>query len=351
MAVDGERAAELARENEYDVIVSDIAMPGMDGLQLLRTVRESNLDVPVVLITASPALETAVRAMEHGALRYLTKPVDLVALEEVVEYATRLYHIAQLKRQALAHLGTGDRQAGDRAGLEAGFERALRTMWMAYQPIVRCSRREVFGYEALVRLEEPMIPTPGKLFEAAERLGRLPELGRALRANTVESLKQVPIETHLFINLHTHDLGEAAQYWVRSPLAEIAGRVILEVTEHMALDQVKDLAAGVKLLRDAGFRIAIDDLGSGYAGLTSFAQLQPDLVKLDMALVRDVNGEPTKQKLCRSMITLCQEMGMLVVAEGVETAAERDTLVGLGCDLLQGYLFARPERPFPSVVW
>jgi EAL domain-containing protein (putative c-di-GMP-specific phosphodiesterase class I) len=100
-----------------------------------------------------------------------------------------------------------------------------------------------------------------------------------------------------------------------------------------------------------GFRIAIDDLGAGYAGLTSFATLEPEFVKLDMSLVRDVDRNPTKEKLIRSMTSLCKDLGMMVVAEGVETLAEREVLERLGCDLLQGYLLAKPGKPFPAFSW
>jgi EAL domain-containing protein (putative c-di-GMP-specific phosphodiesterase class I) len=100
-----------------------------------------------------------------------------------------------------------------------------------------------------------------------------------------------------------------------------------------------------------GFRIAVDDLGAGYAGLTSFALLEPEIVKLDMTLIRDVHQSRTRQNLIRSMTGLCKDMGMLVVGEGVETIEERETLRELGCDLLQGYLFAKPGKPFPDVSW
>ena len=107
----------------------------------------------------------------------------------------------------------------------------------------------------------------------------------------------------------------------------------------------------VGALREMGFRIAVDDLGAGYAGLTSFTLLEPEIVKLDMTLVRDVHKNSTKQKVIRSMTALSQDMGMTVVAEGVETPEERDTLLDLDCDLLQGFLFARPGKPFPEVKW
>jgi EAL domain-containing protein (putative c-di-GMP-specific phosphodiesterase class I) len=103
-------------------------------------------------------------------------------------------------------------------------------------------------------------------------------------------------------------------------------------------------------LRRLGFRIAVDDLGAGYAGLASFSQLEPDIAKLDMSLVRGIDTSATKASIVRSMISVCtQELGTRVVCEGVETVAERDTLQSLGADLLQGYLFARPSRDFRAV--
>ena len=131
----------------------------------------------------------------------------------------------------------------------------------------------------------------------------------------------------------------------------VATAMIGTPTERAALDEVKDVRQRVAALRALGFRVAIDDLGAGYAGLNSFAYLQPDIVKIDMALVRDVDKEPTKQKLIASMTKLCADLGIIVVAEGIERCEERDVLVDLGCDLLQGFLFARPQRGFPEVSW
>jgi EAL domain-containing protein (putative c-di-GMP-specific phosphodiesterase class I) len=96
-----------------------------------------------------------------------------------------------------------------------------------------------------------------------------------------------------------------------------------------------------------GFRIALDDLGAGYAGLTSFTSLEPEFVKLDMSLVREVHDNRTKQKIVRAMVGLCHDMGKQVIAEGVETPEEQQALVELGCDLMQGYFFGRPGRSVP----
>ena len=143
---DGRQAADLLTSQEFDAIVSDISMPGMNGIQLLRAARERDLDVPVLLVTGAPAVETAVEALEYGAFQYLTKPVDSKVFEQVVEKAVQLHRMALMKREALALLGGPNGMAGDRAGLEASFARALEGMWMAYQPIVRAKQHTLFGH-------------------------------------------------------------------------------------------------------------------------------------------------------------------------------------------------------------
>jgi EAL domain-containing protein (putative c-di-GMP-specific phosphodiesterase class I) len=350
-AANGREAFELLARTTFDVIVSDISMPELDGIQLLRTVRQRDLDVPVVLMTGAPDVATAVQAIAHGALHYLTKPVDALELRDVVQRAVRLHQIARVKREALILVSEGGLGISDRVGLEASFDRALETLWMAYQPIVRAADRTLFGYEALLRSGEKSLPHPGAILDAAERLGRLPELGRKIRATAAASMPGAPKGSALFVNLHARDLMDGDLLAPSSALSAIADQVVLEITERASLDEVPHARAKIAELRRRGFRIAIDDLGAGYAGLTSFVALEPELVKLDMSLVRDVERTPTKQKLIRSMATLCKDLGIIVVAEGVETAAERDCVVELGCDLLQGYLHGKPGLAFPEFVW
>jgi len=259
--------------------------------------------------------------------------------------------MAKAKREALSVLGSENMQIGDRAGADARFTSALKTLWMAFQPIVSWQSKTIYGYEALVRSEEPTLPHPGALFDAAERLGRLQELSRAIRLKVAQALPQAPKDVNIFVNLHTLDLLDDELFSKNSPLAPYAPKLVFEITERTALDEVQDVPSRVATLRELGYRIAIDDLGAGYAGLTTFAQLEPEVVKLDMSLVRGVNTTPTKRKLIQTMATLCQELGMLVIAEGIETVDERDILEQLGCDLMQGFYFARPERGFPNVNW
>jgi len=344
--LDGEAAVSAVRARALDVIISDIDMPRLGGLALLERIRAHDLDIPVILITGSPSLETAVAAVEHGALRYLTKPVDASKLRAVTSDAIRLHRLARAKRSALDLAGGVDRLVGDRAGLVASFASALDTLWMAYQPIVSWSGRSVFGYEALLRSREPSLPHPGAVLDAAERLDRLPELGRLIREKASAPAVALPEGAILFVNLHTQDLHDDDLFERDRPLARIASHVVLEITERASLHHIRDVQLRVGKLREMGFRIAVDDLGAGYAGLTSFAHLEPEVVKLDMSLVRNVHAQPTKQTLVRTMIAMCRELGMQVVAEGIETPEERDAIVEAGCDLMQGYLFAKPGPAF-----
>jgi EAL domain-containing protein (putative c-di-GMP-specific phosphodiesterase class I) len=312
-------------------------------------VRAHDLDAPVILMTGDPKLETAMEAVSLGALQYFAKPVPNNVLVAAVQRASRLYRLAQAKREALKLMGQTDAQAGDLAGLQAGFDRVIQTMWMAFQPIVDLGRRTVFGYETLLRSEEASLPHPEAVLDAAERLGRLHELGRRTRELAAEVFVRAPANALLFVNLHTHDLLDPHLYDAGGPLASMAERVVLEITERATIDDVEDVQSRVGMLRRLGFRIAIDDLGAGYAGLSSFVALEPNIVKLDMSIVRNVHQSAIRRRLVESMASLCGELGIQVVAEGVELVDEQDTLRDLGCQLLQGFLFAKPGRPFPSV--
>jgi len=148
------------------------------------------------------------------------------------------------------------------------------------------------------------------------------------------------------VNLHPVDLEDEDLYDPAAPLSRVAPRVVLEITERASLSDVPELASRLARLRALGFRIAVDDLGAGFAGLASFARLRPEVVKIDMSLVRGVESDPVRQKLVDSITHASHDLGILVVAEGIESAAERDVLTALEVDLLQGYLFGRPERAF-----
>lgn len=346
----GSEAVHLLENYNFAAILTDINMPGMNGVEFLKKVRRHDLDVPVLLITGDPSVKTAATAIQFGAFRYLLKPIHPLELTESIRHAVRMHKLANLKRNALELLGS-DRNLllGDRAGLEARFAQALESLWMALQPIVSVHDRKIYAYEALLRTDEETLTFPGALILAAERLHKLNDLGRLIRKKVAEIVKLGPVEMKVFINLHSLDLNDEELYQITSPLSLVASQIVLEITERASLDDVCDLSGRVARLRELGFQIAIDDLGAGYAGLTSFTQLNPEIIKLDMSLIRGIDRDVKKQSVVRSMAKLSKELGMITVAEGVETHRERDVVLQMGCNLLQGFLFAKPAKGMPLV--
>ena len=231
--------------------------------------------------------------------------------------------------------------------LEDKLNRCLATLTLHFQPIVHASTRARFGYEALLRSIDKALPNPGAILDAAERLERTTLLGRSVRAQVAKVIANAPPERGLFfVNLHLLDLFDKQLLSPFAPLSKVASRVVLEITERTSLEGQIDLRYRVAELRELGFHIAIDDLGGGHARMGTFTPLDTDFVKLDMSLVRDVDKHQMKQRLIRSVTQLCREQGTQVVGEGVETEDEAQVLLDLGCDLLQGYVIAKPGPAF-----
>jgi EAL domain-containing protein (putative c-di-GMP-specific phosphodiesterase class I)/CheY-like chemotaxis protein len=334
--------AELAQQS-FDVVVSDIQMPGMNGLKLLHAVREHDLDLPVVLMTGNPDLKTATAAVAYGAFQYLIKPVEIERLRAVVERAMNVGRIARLKRECAQEFGSGSFYVGDRAGIESKLNRALLSLWMAYQPIVRASDGTTFGYEALLRSNEPLLLHPSAVLKAAERVRRLHDVGRAVRELVSLGAEHMATEGALmFVNLHPEDLMDPALYLPTAPLTRVASQIVLELTDRASLEQVSDVQERVERLRSLGFRIAIDDLGAEQADPSTFNQLEPEFVKLDISMIRNVGQDSAKRRLVQSMVRLCHNLGKSVIAEGVENAEQHSALVDSGCDFLQGFYLGRP---------
>jgi EAL domain-containing protein (putative c-di-GMP-specific phosphodiesterase class I) len=343
-ASDGGTAIELARAHQFDVVLTDIQLPSYSGLDILRAVRERDRDTPVVLMTGGPGLDSARVAVEWGALSYLIKPLSMSQLRDVLSRAVQLHRVAIRERRILNCTEEHEREM---EAMRLRFDRALAGMWTAFQPIVSWSRKAVVAYEALMRTTDTELSSPMEILKTAEALNEMSTLGRKTRGLVADVLRKHPELPGVFVNLHVLDLADEDLYSPHAPLSEFASRIHLEITERMALERIPDIRERVAHLRRLGFRIAVDDLGEGYSGLNSFAQLEPDVVKLDMALIRGIDTTPTKRKMVHALASLCLELETPLVAEGVETEAERNILVDLGADLFQGYLFAKPGAPFP----
>jgi EAL domain-containing protein (putative c-di-GMP-specific phosphodiesterase class I) len=347
---DGNEAADLLTHEAFDVVLSDVMLPGMSGLDLLRIARAYDLDVPFILMTGhAEGRKAKTEAIELGVLTFIEKPFDIPTLMKTLERTARLSRIGRVRRWA-ADAGIGSPLPSDGAGLAACFDRALFELFVAYQPIARAMTGETVGYEALARTAEPCMSSPMAFVEAAEKLGRTADFGRAVRELAALGVEAIPGD--LYVNLHPMDLADDALFDPSAPLSKIASRVVLEVTERAGLHAVPDLVERIARLRGMGFRIALDDMGAGYAGLSAFAALEPDVVKLDMSLIRGIDSSPVKARIVEAFGKLARELGMQVVAEGIETGSELTAVVDLGVDLVQGFLLGRPDpKPTPASTW
>ena len=246
----------------------------------------------------------------------------------------------KLAASEFAALEDTDRQCGDCGAAErVGFK-----FDYAYQPIVDLATRSVYGHEALVR---------GPNGEGAlSVLSQVTEKNRyrfdqACRVKAIKSAAQLGIEERISINFLPNAIYKP-EICIRTTLEAARThnfplhRIIFEVTEGERVEDGPWLAEILREYKRCGLLTAIDDFGAGYAGLTLLANFQPDLIKIDMELVRDVDQSKSRQAIVVGLLRICQDMGVKVIAEGVETAAERDFLSDAGIRLMQGYLFSRP---------
>ncbi|HEY1546647.1 MAG TPA: EAL domain-containing protein [Kofleriaceae bacterium] len=343
------QAAEAASV-PFDCVLSDVNMPEMDGFELVRTLREKDDDLPVLLMTGDPSLDGAVRAIDYGAVSYIAKPFDHESLASQVARAARRHGVQRMRRRAESWARELFGETREIGSLENRFANAVARSWMAFQPIVDVANQTIFAYEALLRTDEDSLRRPDIFISTAERLDKVQLLGRTVRDAVARAAPQLPEGVNLFVNVHGLELNDEELFSANSKLAQFAPRVVLEITERTGIDPAAG-ATRVAMLRRLGYRIAVDDLGAGYAALGALATLEPDIVKLDMSLIRDLDQHDKKRRIVAAIASLCRELGGRVVAEGVETPAEKQACIDVGIELIQGYLYARPARGFFPVVF
>ncbi|KQW43339.1 MULTISPECIES: EAL domain-containing protein [unclassified Roseateles] len=225
--------------------------------------------------------------------------------------------------------------SGDRLGFQFDY---------AYQPIVDVASRSVFAHEALVR--GPQGEGAMSVLAQVNEANRY-RFDQACRVKAIKTAAQLGLAERISINFLPNAVYKP-EVCIRTTLeaARTHGfpteRIIFEVTEGERVEDGPWLAAILREYQRCGFLTAIDDFGAGYAGLTLLADFTPDIIKLDMALVRDVDASASRQAITRGMVRICQELSIQVIAEGVETANERDFFLSEGVTLMQGYLFGRP---------
>lgn len=254
--------------------------------------------------------------------------------------------------RAFADLASGQIEARidrereqDRARARIAAVLAGEQMTMFCQPIHSLKDGRAVGVECLARFPaDELSRPPNEWFEAAAEVGLGIELELLAVRQALRCLPYIPGGLYMAVNVSPETvlagaLGEAID---RAP----SGRLVIEVTEHSQVDDYPALLKALEPLR-ARARIAIDDVGAGYAGLRHLVDLKPDLMKLDIALIRDVHRDEARHAIAQAMVAFAGRIGSAIVAEGVECAEERDTLAALGIRFAQGYHFS---RPMPAVA-
>ncbi len=215
---------------------------------------------------------------------------------------------------------------------------------MAFQPVCDLQNRKVFAHEALVR--GPQGESAGSLLQQVDA-DNLYAFDQACRIKAVEWGARLNLPGLLSINFMPNAVYQP-ETCIRATLEAAARfgfpleRIIFEVTEQEQVLDIEHLLRILYAYRKQGFKTAIDDFGSGYAGLNLLSDFQPDLLKLDMELIRGIDQDSVRQVLVDGTVQMCRRLGVEVIAEGVETREELAVLKGMGIQLFQGYLLARP---------
>jgi EAL domain-containing protein (putative c-di-GMP-specific phosphodiesterase class I) len=231
---------------------------------------------------------------------------------------------------------------------ELGRILALGGVRTVFHPIVRIADSTPVGYEALTRLVHPSsFDSVEELFSFAESTDMLVEFERLCRRVALRSAEGA--RGLLFLNASARAILDPE--WLTPATAErlaAVGRtprdVVVEVTERMAVERHKGFAESLSRLKEGGYRVAIDDMGAGHASLQTLAAIEPDFLKFDVTLVRDIDRSSIKRGLLETLRGLAEKMNARVIAEGIEREGERATLAGLGIELGQGFLFHREEE-------
>ncbi|MBC7672810.1 MAG: EAL domain-containing protein [Polaromonas sp.] len=312
----------------------------------------------VAAATDGEITEMVTRLQRHVAAQIETAHgEDIAALFDIYVGRAHLYYNPKVRLERLIYRGIREAQNASRS-LEQR-ERARRVndlktairdrgVYVDYHPIVVASTREIFGYEALARGTLRTLRSPEVMFDVAAEADLIWELSRLCRERALEGMNTRLEEGQLlFLNVDPHDFADPA--FSESEVAE-PSRVVIEITERTAIKDYPKFRERLKAFREKGFRFAVDDAGSGYAGLGSIANLEPDFIKLDISLITAIDTNFIKQNLVQTMVRFANDHGAMVIAEGVERAEEFKMVQDLGVHLVQGFFLHRPQSASSPIV-
>jgi EAL domain-containing protein (putative c-di-GMP-specific phosphodiesterase class I) len=306
----------------------------------------------VAAATESEITDMVARLQHHVAGRIEAHHgEDIAALFDIYVGRSHVYYNPKIRLERLIYRGIREAakaarsiEERDRARRVSDLRASLRErgVYVDYHPIVVTETQEIYGYEALARGVMRSLRSPEVMFDVAAEADLVWELSRLCRARAIEGMdtRLQPGEL-LFLNVDPHDFNDPMfnEHEVKYP-----ERVVIEITERTAIKDYPKFRERLRLFREAGFRFAVDDAGSGYAGLGSIANLEPDYIKLDISLINGIDTNFIKQNLVETMVKFANDHGAMVIAEGVERAEEFKAVKELGVHLVQGFFLHRPSR-------
>jgi EAL domain-containing protein (putative c-di-GMP-specific phosphodiesterase class I)/GGDEF domain-containing protein len=312
----------------------------------------------VAAATEGEITEMVTRLQRHvGAQIETAHGEDIAALFDIYVGRAHLYYNPKIRLERLIYRGIREAQNSSRSLEERERARRVsdlktslrdRLVYVDYHPIVLATTREIFGYEALARGQMRTLRSPEVMFEVAAEADLIWELSRLCRARALEGMStRLEGDQLLFLNVDPTDFNDPAfnELEVAEP-----SRVVIEITERTAIKDYPKFRDRLKAFREMGYRFAVDDAGSGYAGLGSIANLEPDFIKLDISLISAIDTNFIKQNLVQTMVKFADDHGAKVIAEGVERAEEFKTVQELGVHLVQGFFLHRPQAANVPIV-
>ncbi|HVE79068.1 MAG TPA: EAL domain-containing protein [Gemmatimonadaceae bacterium] len=318
--------------NDDDFILFHVPAPGERGAtdeQVTELVRQLEQSV-------ATRIEAA-----HGE--------DIAALFDIYVGLSHVYYNPKLRLERLIYRGI--REAANAARSVANRERVRkvtdlreslrqRLVYVDYHPIVAADTGKIFGYEALARGAMRSLRSPEVMFEVAAEADLIWELSRLCRSRALEGMAtRLAPDQLLFLNVDPHDFTDPAFNEREAPDPK---RVVIEITERTAIKDYPKFRERLHAFREIGYRFAVDDAGSGYAGLGSIANLEPDFIKLDISLINAIDTNFIKQNLVSTMVRFANDHGAKVIAEGVERREEFEVVQTLGVHFVQGFFLHKP---------
>ena len=342
--------------DEFTVLLPALAQPADAEAvaQRLLAVLAQPFDLGSERAHVSASIGVALCPHDTGAMDDLLKHADQAMYCAKEEGRNRLArYTPALEERAQLRLRLGNDLHDALAGQQ--FE-------LVYQPIVDLADGSVRKAEALLRWRHPELGmvSPAEFVPIAESSGLIGAIGDWVFRTAARQAQQWRHALHPDFQISVNrspaqfrDDQHPPQPWpeVLAAMGLPGSAVTVEITEGLLLDSNADVAGQLQALQAAGMAVSMDDFGTGYSALAYLHQFDIDVLKIDRSFVSGMSAGDTGRKLCRAMVLLAHELGMRVVAEGVETAEQRDWLRAAGCDLAQGYFFGRPMAPQAFAKW